>query len=310
LPNQPDINLDIVILCNKLDFFLTKICVASIRYYYPLIPVYIVKDELNGKFSTTEMESRFDVKILDLGLKKYGWCTGKISALLSSQHANKKMLLLDSDIIFIGKVLDKLIPELYKNDFIVSPEHHIETNTSWFKGTYYNMEWALRTYPDFIFPGFTFNCGQMVITPGKFKKEELINYIDLSKFPYWTKLTSELLPNRDQSLLNVLLPLKQSRKEISLSPIAFQLWSGTKEIIDKLNLKQITSNEGYPFLIHWAGVLRIPYLKKMTRSDILLFFQKEYYKKLIAGELRRIINNSYHFFRFTTRKFIKSIIRR
>src|SRR5258706_4587306 len=198
---------DIVILCNKSDFYLTKICVASIRYYYPSVRIYIVKDELNGSFSTGELERAFGVTVIDLGLKHYGWCTGKIAVLLSDKLAGRKILLLDSDIVFAGKVLEKVLPAMETADFIVSPEYGNNPDSDWFARTYYRMDWARECYPDHTFPGYTFNCGQLVVTPGKINADDIVDYVDLSSFPYWTSKADEHLPCRDQSLLNILLPL-------------------------------------------------------------------------------------------------------
>jgi lipopolysaccharide biosynthesis glycosyltransferase len=272
---------EIVILGNKTDFYLTKILVASIRYYYPNIKINLIKDELNGKFNTRILEKYFKVSLLDLGLKKYGWCTGKISLILASQLKNKKYLLLDSDIVFVGNVLEKIIPLAKSSDFVVSPEIIEDLNSNWFKNTYFDFDWALSIYPDYVFPGFSFNCGQMIVTAGLFKPEELLSFISLEIYPYWTAQSEKHLPCRDQSLLNILLPLKNKRKEITLSKIEFQLWSDS-ERTRNLNL-EVIKGKGYPFLIHWAGALRVPELNKMTRSDVLIFFQKEYLKKIPFG---------------------------
>lgn len=280
-------SLEIVILCYKKDLYLTKICVSSIRYFYPNINIYLVKDEIAGVFSTKQLEKKFSVQVMDLGLKKYGWCTGKISLIVSEKLAGRKFLLLDTDIVFIGKVLDKLLPELDNTDFIVSPEYGSNPETAWFKRTYYDLNWAKSNYPDHEFPGYTFNCGQMVVTPGKISANEIVKYISFDSFPYWTEIAGKQLPCRDQSLLNILYPLKFKRQEIRMLEIPFQLWSESLEI-KELTLEQIAYKNGYPFLIHWAGANRTPYLKAMTRSDILIFFQREYYKKYYMGEYIRI----------------------
>src|SRR6266536_73672 len=299
-------DLSIVLLCNKLDFFLTKICAASIRYYYPSIPLYIVKDEINGKFPTKTRENKLKVKVLDFGFKKYGYCIGKICVLLSKELADKKILLLDSDIVFVGKVLDKIFSLVDHSDFIVTPAYYNSYTDRWFKKAYYDIDWAKQVYPELTFPGYAFNCGAMVVTPGKIKETEMIDYVNLSTYPYWTDKAFKHLPCRDQSLLNILLPLKQSKGEITLKQVPFQIWSETRQEIEKFRLDQI-AKEGYPFLIHWAGAVRIPYLSMMTRSDILFFFQKEYYKRLVLGNIRFKANHFYFKYSFYIMKGIKRI---
>lgn len=321
-------DLSIVVLCNKADFFLTKICIASIRYYYPAVTVYIVKDELNGDFSSKELEEKLNVINLDLGLKKYGYCTGKISVLLSEELKHKRVLLIDSDIVFIGKVLDKICPHTENHDFVVTPQYPDTYDCKWFRDIYYDMNWAEKAYPEHEYPGYCFNGGSMVVTPGKIDAGEMIEYVDLSRFPYWTDLSKKYLPCRDQSLLNILLPLKQKRGETTLKPVFFQVWSETR-LTGKHEMLQldipilkgegylhmleenydlgIIKKEGYPFLMHWAGAVRIPYLKAMSHSHILYFFQGEYFKKLSFGLLRKEFYETYHWAQFYFKRGIKKI---
>lgn len=316
LNQNPD--LEIVILCNKNDYFLTKICVSSIRYYYPGIPLSIVKDELNGRFSTSELEEKFNVKALDLGLKNYGYCTGKIAVLLAESLKGKKILLLDSDIVFIGKVLDKFIPLLNDTDFIVTPQYPASYESDWFKKIYYKMEWASKAFPNLVYPGYAFNGGSMLVTPGKISESEMINFIDLSKYPYWTQLTKENLPCRDQSLLNILLPIKEQKGDIVVKPVFFQIWSETKltakhemkyldlPLLEKEGCLSIVQNfdldiikkDGYPFLVHWAGAVRIPYIEAMSHAHVLSFFELQYYKKLRFGLIRYFLYARYHKLKF------------
>lgn len=305
--NSSDEALRIVILCNRSDLYLTKICVASIRHYYPSICISIVKDELNGSFSTRELEKTFHVDVLDLGVKRYGWGVGKIALLCSEMLPHTKILLLDSDIVFIGKVLDKLLPALPHTDFIVSPEYGTQPDTDWFARTYYRMTWAATVYPDHAFPGYTFNTGQMVVTPGRLGRDEVIDYVDLSHFPYWTSIANEHLPTVDQSLLNILLPLKAKRGELRLTPIEFQVWSESPFVKHEVQISKVGA-QGYPLLIHWAGALRVPYLKKMTRGDILLFYQDLYYQRVRFGTVRRAVNQQVSFLSYylvnATRRYV------
>jgi hypothetical protein len=65
--------ITIVVFANAKDFFLTKICIASIRYFYPDVEIFIVKDELNGKFYSRTLEKKFNTKELKLSKKYFGW---------------------------------------------------------------------------------------------------------------------------------------------------------------------------------------------------------------------------------------------
>jgi hypothetical protein len=300
------VDLEIVILCNRLDVYLTRICVASIRAFYPDITIHIVKDNLNGAFSTVDIERAFNVRVLDLGLSNYGWCTGKIALILATGLAGRKILLLDSDIVFIGRVLEPLQAVAAESDFVVSPEAGAQPGTDWFRRTYFDPTWAVTAFPDYEFPGFTFNCGQILVTPGVVQSEELFQFVDLSRFPYWTREAERHLPCRDQSLLNIILPLKARRAELRLSAIPFMLWCEEPFVRDSLSMEQIAGAE-HPRLIHWAGATRHPDLGRMTRSDILYYFQKQFYSRLPAGRLRRWFFNSWHSTRALLVDFARSV---
>lgn len=283
----------IVILCNKKDRFLLQLCVSSIRYYYKDADIYIVKDVLKGKFSTGELEKKFNVKVLDLGLKNYGWGTGKISLLSGKYFKGQKILILDADIVFVGKVLDVLITEMKEADFIISPEYHNNEYSEWFRRVYYDMQWAKEEFPGHHFPGYSFNTGQMIVSPGKIDPRTFEKYIELKKFPYWNKAYADKFPCKDQSLLNIVLPCMEASNQLKIARLPFQLWSESQKVKDDIELDKVT-HDGYPYLIHWAGAIRIPHLDNMTRSDILYFFQKKYYEELFMGSLRRRAINFYN----------------
>lgn len=54
----------IYISCCETDLHLLKICVASIRFWYPHIPIFLIKDIFKGDFNTTEIEKNFNVNVL------------------------------------------------------------------------------------------------------------------------------------------------------------------------------------------------------------------------------------------------------
>jgi len=53
----------VVISCYVLDVHLTRECVASIRYWYPNVPIWLLKDRRYGDFSTREIESQWNVQV-------------------------------------------------------------------------------------------------------------------------------------------------------------------------------------------------------------------------------------------------------
>jgi lipopolysaccharide biosynthesis glycosyltransferase len=301
----------IIICCNKNDFFLTRICVASIRYYYPDVDIFLVKDFLNGPFSSTELERAMNVKILDLGPRKFGWSAAKMYLLLGNQFPGEKLLSLDSDIIFAGRFLEKISQDAKGFDFVVNKEPNDDPYSEFVTKHYYDFKYLNKIDPAFQFPGYFFNGGQMIITTGKLKQSEVIDYFELDSFPYWKQL--DKMPFVDQSLLNYMLPKKEQNGEMKILKTKFMLWSESMEV-KELDIDQVKKGEKYLYLIHWAGALRIPYINKMTRADLLVFFEDFYYSNVPLGNLKKIkrktLAASDYFLRLFYRNTIKKIIRR
>jgi hypothetical protein len=72
----------IYIPCYKPHYRLTRICVASIRYWYPEIPIIIVKALIEGDFDTTELEQSFNVTVFPQNAQSYGWGFSKFDFFL------------------------------------------------------------------------------------------------------------------------------------------------------------------------------------------------------------------------------------
>ncbi len=279
-------NFCIIIFCHKKDFFLAKILVASIRYYYPTVEIYLCKDLLSGDFKTTEMEKCWNVKILDLGIKHFGWSAAKMHFYLSDKLKGKKALLLDADIVFTGRVLDRLIPLAKKNDVVVSPEYHHGNDGEWLKKQFYDIDIVQKMHPDFQLPGYYFNCGQLIARSELFTAHEVKGVFDEKHFPFWTNRKD--FPLVDQGVLNYLLPYKEQKNEIKIAIDEYYIWIDT-DFARQMDFMGVLGGEKYPYMIHWAGNERIPYVYGMFRGDILAYFQIFYYTKIPYGTVKRIL---------------------
>ena len=276
----------VIIFCHKKDFFLAEILVASIRYYYPSIEIYLCKDLLNGYFQTKEMEKHWGVKILDLGITNFGWSAAKMHFYLSDKLKGKKALLLDADIVFTGRVLDRLIPLAIKNDVVVSPEYHNGNEGEWLKKQFYDLDIVQKMHPDFRLPGYYFNCGQLIARSELFTADEVKDVFDNKNYPYW--INKKDFPLVDQGVLNYLLPYKEQKNEIQIARYEYYIWIDT-DMARQMDFDAVIAGEKYPYMMHWAGNERIPYIYGMFRGDILVFFQKMYYTKIPYGTVKRIL---------------------
>jgi len=299
--------MDIIIVCNKKDYFLATTCVASIRYFYPSHRIFLVKDELNGKFATDDLEKYFNVEILDLGLKKYGWGAAKLKILSSNLRIGSgRYLVVDADIIFVGDALARL--HQLKAQFVISPEYSSENESSdWFKKTYYDINWVKQNIPDFVYPGYTFNTGQMIVTPGIIAEAELRKYILFDKYPYWTDFAKGHMPTADQSLLNILLPRMHQKGQLTVDTLDFMIWPRSERAKD-ITLHQVMDRK-CPYVLHYAGLRRVPALQYMSHSAILFFFKRAYFKKLPMGLLRFHFDNVYQTMTYNFVEFLKRVKR-
>ena len=301
----------VVVITYKTLYFFTRICVASIRYFYPDADIYIVKDNLAGEFSTTEMEQALNVKQLDLGTDKYGWSAAKVHLLASNKFEGQRVLSLDCDIVLAGRFLDDLYKQTEGADFVVDPDYKADITSEEFKRHYYDFDTIKKLDPGFEYPGYAFNGGQAIVTTGKVTKEILAPYFDVTTFPYYKR--RDILPQADQSLLNYVLPNLERQGKIKIAPVNFMLWSDESKTKD-LDLAKLKEGNSYPYVIHWAGVLRIPHLDAMTRPDILHFFQDFYYSKVPLGGIikraRAFTAASDYYMRGFYRKAIKPLIKK
>jgi hypothetical protein len=274
----------VVIITYKPFYFFTKICAASVRYYYPDAEIYIVKDNLEGEFDTSELEQALNVKQLDLGKKNYGWSAAKVHLLASDKFAGQRIFSLDCDIVLAGRFLDELYEQTKGYDFVLDSDYREPVGKE-FEGHYYNYDRIRKELdPNFVYPGYAFNGGQAIITTGKIPRELLFPFFDVDTFPYYKR--RDILPQADQSLLNYLLPTLQRQGKLKIAPAPLMWWSNGAEV-KEASLEKIKAGDAYKRVIHWAGVLRVPYLDKMTRPDILHFFQDYYYSQVPFGAVKK-----------------------
>lgn len=299
----------IVISCNKHDFFLTRVCVASIRYYYPEIEIYLLKDLFNGYFDTSEIEQALGVKLLKLSKEKFGWGAAKMHFILSNQFQGSRVFVLDSDIVFVGKFLKEVCESAKDYDFVVDPDYYDNPDAHIVQAHYYDYNKLKEIDPEFTFPGYVFNTGQLVVSTAKLKKDEVEPFYDAEHYPYYKRL--DVLHMVDQSLLNYILSKKEQVNDIKIAKMHFWKWSESDEV-KKINLNEVKVGDVNRYLIHYAGALRIPNISKMTRADILLFFEDYYYSFVPGGfikkQYRRSIAKSDYYLRKLYRQRIKKII--
>lgn len=262
----------------RYDFHLAKVCIASIRYWYPEIPVLIIKDYGKGNFNTKRLEDNWDVSVFNTPRRKFDWGYGKLEPLFL--NSSDSFLVLDADTVLIGPVLDK-VKEIDAN-FIVDDEVQPAER---FNEIYYHLDKINQIAKDFVYPGYSFNSGQWfgtsgILTRSDFEKSLTWDEPPKPKFP-------EIVFNGDQAHLNFVLHLKEQQRQVSIKRMKLMIWphSGNADFIDISELKNRKGT--YPYIIHWAG-MNNDLLSKEQRKDIFDFFRHYYYS--IEGQSQALID--------------------
>jgi glycosyltransferase involved in cell wall biosynthesis len=248
------------------DVNFTRCCVASIRYWYPNIRISLVKD---GKYDTWDLEKYWNVEIFTIPSKHYGIGMSRLEVLL--QRRRERCLIIDSDIVFAGPILGVL--EQYGEDFIVEGANYPIQDI---KAYYYDPEVVSAMYPPFRFPGYVFNCGQIVATTGIFGREDFTSFIALDEAPPRV-LRPDVFVAFEQSVMNFVMHRSEQEGRISIRRHIFMRWPGAMEP-SEVEIERITEGDGYDFLVHWAGY-KDPVLGKNRMSHVLKYFERFYHQK-------------------------------
>ncbi len=295
----------IYIPCYRGDFRLTRICVASIRYWYPDIPIVLIKDLLHGDFDTSEIEKHFNVSIYPQIAQAYGWGFSKFEPIIDGNQ--KRFLMLDSDIVLIGPILDIL--EKHDEDWIVFDEPFIKEDLyNW----YFDPEEIKKIDPEFNFPNFTFNTGQFVGISGLLKRQDFDPFIEW-KEPRIQLFREAFTFGGEQPLLNYMLMKKMDKKQVTLKRLDF-MRVGHDEDTKQVSVDRLKNKDGYPFIIHWhdnagkTGVFH-PQLSKFPRHDILLYFENLYYRGAQVNKLEQYLRIRYGYVLDAIRSNLRKIFK-
>jgi hypothetical protein len=277
--------LKFLIVCPKSQDWMAKLCVASIRYFYPENEIYIIKDNALGKFSIDEMIKYWSVREIKYDTDVFGMSGAKMFFYADPVQEDAHYLVLDSDIVLLGRI------PFGEDDFdvAISVEYKEDPRQQELKDLYFDVD-QISTL-GYRYPGYFFNAGQFVCRRGflHHRREDLARYFDFDHFPRWKRL--DILPRYDQSWINMYLPMMEEQGNLKIAKRDFMIWTGWEDV-NKWTLDDI-KNRKVPYLLHYAGAYRNQYLRKMIRPDILRFFQKYYYSRIPGGKWKLLIGDKY-----------------
>ena len=257
----------------KYDIQWTRACVASIRFQYPEIPIFLIKDKLYGNYSTTEIEKNWNVSIFETNIQKFGWGLSKLEPLFLP--SKERILIIDSDIVIVGKLLEWL--DSSSAEFVVrGQESKFEfTNTN-----FYDLEKLEEFDSNYVFKEQGFCSGHIVATTGIFNREDFNDLVNWDESPPTLK-NPEIFRLGEQGMINYFLYKKHQIGTIRLDSLPF-MEIGDNPKVDSISIEAIKTQTSETLLIHWGGI-RKQVLKDNANGEILHFFENIYYEKITFG---------------------------
>jgi hypothetical protein len=259
------------------DGRLTRICVASVRYFYPDVPIKILAGDILEKGLAVELQKYWNVGVADLPVGDFGSGFVKLEPLFGP--AGQRFIVLDVDTVFAGKVLDHRAQS--DAPFIVDDEELPDADL---RRLYYDWD-KLRDVDPKVQPARkAFNTGQWFGVAGLLKREDFDPWVE------WTLPRRLTYPDRfmtgDQGVQNYVMLQKEARGGLRVERRVLMRWPGHS--MAGLDAASIVAGAAPPLVIHWAG-MKAMFLRNMAAGDVLRFFEAFYYSKLPLGRLRRVI---------------------
>ncbi len=267
----------IYIACCRRDIRWTQCCVASIRCWYPDMPISLIKDDSGGAFDTSDLERFWQVDVMHAGTRYFSWGLGKIEPMVLPQR--QRCLILDSDIVFLGRVLDPL--EDCDEDFVINGFDGKEDVERYF----FSTEGLHKLDPSFdlTLADFIFNTGQMAVTSGVLGRSDFSPFLN-GDVPQQLR-RPDVFFNADQGIVNYLVLKGVQEGRISLRRVNFMWWANDQPE-GVVRIQDLGPDSPYKHLLHWAGP-KSAVFSAMKHADVLRHFEAAYYARLPQGRWRR-----------------------
>jgi hypothetical protein len=250
------------------DFRFTCCCIASIRQFYPAIPVTLIKDRINGDYDASQLQRLYNIDIFDTPVRSFGWGMAKLEPLFLP--GGERCLVLDSDTVFLGRVLERL--DVAAADFVVEGCNHTREDML---QNYFDPSALSLEFPGFHFPGYVFNSGQFVATTGILKRSDFDGLIEFSEPRQ--PLRPGLFRCGDQGVFDFVLLRKQQQGLLTIARDKFMQWPPSVDP-GSIAIPEL-ERAGYPLLLHWAGP-KLSILGAHSLGEVLTYFAHKYMRDL------------------------------
>lgn len=256
---------------------LTRICAASVRYFYPDIPLRVLPGSPLKPGLVRELRRYWNADVADLPGGDYGSGFVKLEPLFGPP--GERFLMLDADTVLAGPVLD-----LWREGdapFLVDEEEQPDAEI---KRLYFDWEKVSEVIPGTKRPQFVFNTGQWFGTAGFVTRDDFAPLVE------WTMPRQLRHPKHfmtgDQGIQNYVFNLKAAQGTLKVQRRRIMFWPVHE--MERMDAKSLSDRVAPAFVVHWAG-LKQRRLRDMVRPDMLEFFEKYYYQRLPFGAVRRHI---------------------
>ena len=257
------------------DGRLTRICVASIRYFYPDVPIQVLAGDILERGLAAELKRYWNVDVADLPRADFGSGFVKLEPLFGPP--GQRFMVVDVDTIFSGRVLDVL--DGTTAPFVVDDEALGEADL---KRLYYDWD-ALKAIDPSVQPAWrAFNTGQWFGVAGVLEREDFDPWVE------WTLPRRLRYPQHfmtgDQGIQNYVLIQKAALEGLPLERRAIMRWPGHS--MDDMNVRAVADGTAPARVVHWAG-MKATFLHQMACGELLQFFEDHYYSRLPLGRVRQ-----------------------
>lgn len=266
----------IYIAASRHDARFTRVCVASVRHFYPEAMVLLLAGGELDQRMVNEMRRFWGVEVKSLPKGDYGWGFVKLEPLF--EDTSDAFLVLDSDTVLTGEVFG-IWDEAEGAPFMVDLEEQSQDDV---ERLYYRPVQVGEQAVDLGTPEFVFNSGQWFGTPGMLKREDFTPWLEWD-FPRKLKFP-EAFKNGEQGILNYVLNQKAAEGSIKVARIPLMRWPGHG--LEGFSDRTVATGSAPARVIHWAGMKRLRF-SAMKGSDLLGYFEKLYYARIPGGEWRR-----------------------
>lgn len=286
----------IYVVASRFDSRFARPCIASIRYFYPDIPIKLV---IGSKQIEPELFEELNTywNVDHSGIRQDDWGVGFVKHELLFRTRPERFLCIDSDIVFAGPVLDALADA--EEDF-VADRRIVETEaTDEERATlpperiklleevhtlYYDWENVASVDPEARPPHFVFNGGLWLTRTGVFTRKDFETWVNYDSQPPYN-MHPEILKFDDQGINNYVVNQKALKGELTFGQRDLMWWP--PHGMDAFSIDAIKEGTAPALTLHWAGIKK-PSFGAMIGGEVLRFFEAEYYARIPNGERLRI----------------------